>query len=166
MTTNADLAKQVAQLVDLESVVVRNADLDASFDPLDLPDQLTLESEYRCAHALGESLEGRRRVNVTIEFKFACRSIQQGELGDAVFSLTATFLLMYVLRRDESIDPECFVHFANLNGPYNAWPYWREFVQSAANRAGLPGVVIPLFRPPVKELKDAEQSTDSSSPAT
>ncbi|MFP3938530.1 MAG: hypothetical protein ACLFVW_09340 [Phycisphaerae bacterium] len=36
--------------------------------------------------------------------------------------------------------------FAQVNGPYNAWPYWREYVQNAVTRMGLPSLVVPVFR--------------------
>jgi hypothetical protein len=158
VTTNADLAKQVGRLVDLESVVVRSADLDATFDPVNLPDQLTLESEYRSTYSLDTFPDGRKRVNVIIEFKFQCSSpeAEDGEPGEPALTLTSTFLLVYALNADVDIEAECFTHFANLNGAYNAWPYWREFVQSATTRAGLPGVIVPLFRPPVREMRDED----------
>jgi preprotein translocase subunit SecB len=36
--------------------------------------------------------------------------------------------------------------FAKTNGMLNIWPYWREYVQSATLRAGLPPLTLPLFR--------------------
>jgi len=36
--------------------------------------------------------------------------------------------------------------FAQTNGIFNAWPYWREFAQNMAARMGLPSLVIPVFR--------------------
>jgi hypothetical protein len=36
--------------------------------------------------------------------------------------------------------------FAKTNGMLNVWPYWREYVQSATLRAGLPPLTLPLFR--------------------
>jgi len=36
--------------------------------------------------------------------------------------------------------------FARTNGIYNAWPYWREFVQNMIARMNLPPLVIPVFR--------------------
>ncbi len=36
--------------------------------------------------------------------------------------------------------------FASLNGVFNAWPYFREFLQSATTRMGLPQFVLPVFR--------------------
>ncbi|MCG3190805.1 MAG: hypothetical protein DIJKHBIC_00025 [Thermoanaerobaculia bacterium] len=41
-----------------------------------------------------------------------------------------------------------FQAFANLNGKLNAWPYFREFVQSSSARMGLSPVVVPVFRVP------------------
>jgi len=37
-------------------------------------------------------------------------------------------------------------HFAETNGLYNAWPYWREFVQNTAARMSLPGLTVPVLR--------------------
>lgn len=164
MTTNADLAKEVAKLVQLEAVVVRKADLDAAFDPLDLPEELSLENAYRCAHSLSNGANERQRIDVTIEFDFNCRRPSEGGDGEIAVSLTATMLLIYSMKAGADIKAECFDHFANLNGVYNAWPYWREFVQSATARAGLPGVVVPVFRPPVRELEaGATMSTECTS---
>lgn len=38
--------------------------------------------------------------------------------------------------------------FARYNATYNAWSYWREFVQSMSNRLGLPAITIPIFPVP------------------
>jgi len=36
--------------------------------------------------------------------------------------------------------------FASLNGVFNAWPYFREYLQSVTTRMGLPPFVLPVFR--------------------
>jgi hypothetical protein len=36
--------------------------------------------------------------------------------------------------------------FAEVNGTYNVWPYFRELFQSTITRMGLPPVVVPLYR--------------------
>lgn len=38
--------------------------------------------------------------------------------------------------------------FADFNSTFNAWPYWREFVQSMTARMGLPSVIIPVLPVP------------------
>jgi preprotein translocase subunit SecB len=54
--------------------------------------------------------------------------------------------------------------FAEVNGVYNAWPYFREAVQTITQRMDLPAVVLPVFRvpqaPPSKPSPTAQQ-TDS-----
>lgn len=39
-----------------------------------------------------------------------------------------------------------FLAFANINGLYNAWPYFREALQSTAARLGFPPVVLRVHR--------------------
>ena len=36
--------------------------------------------------------------------------------------------------------------FAQANGTFNLWPYWREFVQSTSTRMGLPALTVPSYR--------------------
>jgi len=64
-----------------------------------------------------------------------------------VVMINASFLLTYDYK-DEFVGfpDEAFKKFAEMNGMYNAWPYWREFVQNATVRMGLPSLTIPVFR--------------------
>jgi preprotein translocase subunit SecB len=55
-------------------------------------------------------------------------------------------LLLYNIKSFEGLDEKAFMSFAELNGTYNAWPYWREFVQNITNRMQLPTLTIPVFR--------------------
>lgn len=43
--------------------------------------------------------------------------------------------------------------FAKVNGVFNAWPYFREAVQSATLRMGLPPVILPVYRVPAAPSK-------------
>lgn len=62
-------------------------------------------------------------------------------------SIHASFLLRYDFNDGfEKYPEEAFKSFAEMNGVFNAWPYWREFVQSATIRMGLPALTIPVFR--------------------
>jgi preprotein translocase subunit SecB len=58
------------------------------------------------------------------------------------------FTLRYALSPSLDATEEHFKHFANLNAVVNAWPYYREAVQSCVARMGLPTLVLPLFRLP------------------
>ena len=61
-------------------------------------------------------------------------------------SIETSFELQYRLPEGFRVDPDTLTTFAETNGIYNAWPYWREFVQSTFARMGLPPVVLPLLR--------------------
>ncbi len=47
---------------------------------------------------------------------------------------------------DDSLNEDALTEFGQHNVPFNVWPYWREVVQSAASRMGLPRIVLPPFR--------------------
>jgi hypothetical protein len=46
----------------------------------------------------------------------------------------------------EAVNDALRTLFAGLNGVFNAWPYFREFLQSATTRMGIPQFVLPVFR--------------------
>jgi hypothetical protein len=60
--------------------------------------------------------------------------------------IDASFLLAYKIENFNGLTKKAFELFANINGIYNAWPYWREFVQNSIVRMGLPSLSIPVFR--------------------
>ena len=66
---------------------------------------------------------------------------------DVLLSVTATFTAVYSIPEPSSHSPDDLQCFARLNGTYNVWPYWREPVHTMGSRAGLPGLVVPVFRP-------------------
>ena len=61
-------------------------------------------------------------------------------------SIEATFVLTYSAESFEDLSDENLQAFATTNGVYNAWPYWREYVQSTVTRMGFPPIVVPVFR--------------------
>jgi len=60
--------------------------------------------------------------------------------------LRATAELVYAKKHDAAISDADLDEFAKVNAPFNAWAYWREFVQSSLARLNLPSIAIPLFR--------------------
>ncbi len=63
-----------------------------------------------------------------------------------VLVITASFELEYRAERLREFSEEALLAFAQTNGVFNAWPYWREFVQSTTARMGTKPIVVPLFR--------------------
>jgi len=58
----------------------------------------------------------------------------------------ANFMLVYKANNLKGLSENNFNAFGNTNGIYNAWPYWREFVQNTIARMSLPPLTIPVFR--------------------
>ncbi len=86
--------------------------------------------------------------------KFHFEAFTESKAQKPVILIDASFLLAYKIENFEGLTQKGFEQFANLNGIYNAWPYWREFVQNTIVRMGLPSLSIPVFRivePPKKK---------------
>jgi hypothetical protein len=65
---------------------------------------------------------------------------------DVYASVKATFELAYKIPENFVVERKDLQSFANLNGVFNAWPYFREFIQSTFTRMNFPLVVLPLLR--------------------
>jgi hypothetical protein len=76
--------------------------------------------------------------------------------NDPTLEIRAEYWLLYSLSNTEGLREENFRAFADLNGVYNVWPYWREYVQSTVARMGMPPLPIPVFRP--LDLRPSEKS--------
>jgi preprotein translocase subunit SecB len=64
----------------------------------------------------------------------------------ALVTVKATFELEYRIPEDLAVTAGQLEAFAGLNGMFNAWPYWREFIQAMTSRMGLPPLVLPVYR--------------------
>lgn len=60
--------------------------------------------------------------------------------------IEATFLLQYRLASTAGLRKENVEAFGELNGVFNVWPYWREYVQSMTTRMGLPSLTMPSLK--------------------
>ena len=63
-----------------------------------------------------------------------------------VVSIKAAFELRYSLPKELKVSHAQLNTFARINSVFNAWPYWREFVQSMVARMNLPTLTLPVFR--------------------
>lgn len=60
--------------------------------------------------------------------------------------MTAGFALQYLLPNASDVSDEVLEEFARVNGAFNAWPYFREYLQSTSARMNLPPLVLPVLR--------------------
>jgi hypothetical protein len=168
MPTNLELARPISGNVEIGSVNLRSADVSSHIDPVNgAPDDIFLQQNFR---AWGEVRRGEDdapdSIIVSVELHFEAAKTPPSPDSDAapVFSLAATYVLVYTLKEAAEINALALQAFAELNGPYNAWPYWRELVHTVTGRVGLATIVIPVFKLPVREMPIEDQ--DAPRPET
>jgi hypothetical protein len=79
---------------------------------------------------------------------------RQGASPEDLFvRIDARFALTYSIGSQDGLTDENYYAFGQRNGVYNAWPYWREFVQSTTVRMGLPPLTLPVYRIGISKLQ-------------
>lgn len=143
---------------------VRLSELTAAGNP---PDEGVRNASVEIAHSA--KVKDRTGDRFMVTATITVRMTRQGRgkravhRGPTTLSLQATFDLLYELPKTKDFSAAALSHFANVNGVYNAWPYWRELVQSITVRMGLPPVVLPVFRIP---RRDGNSQPSVHSPST
>ena len=155
MPSNVERASLVSRDVQIESVTLTDTRLKTTLHTIDQPAGFRLGNWFRCRHEL--RAPDPDRLFVYVELKFEANPEGEPDPGGHVVDLSATFLATYRLGGASAYPRDALQYFADLNGTLNVWPYWRELVQSFASRAGLPGVVVPVFRPKVQQIPEQKE---------
>lgn len=69
------------------------------------------------------------------------------EGSDNYLLIEAEFLVIYSIQSFDDLSEDNIDAFADKNGLYNCWPYWREYVQSMTTRLGVSALTLPPYRP-------------------
>jgi hypothetical protein len=155
--TDFALAIKVSDRVELESVML----VDCHCRQLRF---IKAESRAFDINYSAESSMDTEAKRIIVLAKFKWEGFEADSKEKKQFAtIEASFLLMYSAPSLEGINQENVEMFGNLNGIYNAWPYWREFLQNSISRMCLPPLTAPVFRlfPPKKD-ESATQKTESS----
>jgi preprotein translocase subunit SecB len=86
-----------------------------------------------------------RLIEVLPHFTLVAKS--RVDADDEQLRIEALFVLQYEIDSFQGLQKSNIEAFGELNGLYNVWPYWREYVQATTVRMGLPALTIPVFRP-------------------
>jgi hypothetical protein len=149
----------ISRQVELHSVSLYKAELVSHVDPLDPPEEIQLKQSYRARYELQKRHSKYLFVYVDLNFAASERTEEEASIDRLV--LDATYLLVYTLKAEAEKPEDALQHFAELNGTYNVWPYWRELVQTVTGRVGLAAIVVPVFRPEGRQIKDPPQDETS-----
>ena len=91
---------------------------------------------------------------IIVQVKFSmCAVPEDGKQDEKVVEIDAVWELTYSYPKGKKLSKEALGEFGKYNGVFNAWPYWREFVQNSVLRMGLPSLTVPVFRIPQPEPK-------------
>ena len=105
----------------------------------------TLRGEHRIEEVAYEVDRGRDLIVVSPRFSFRAHDSEADDPGP-LLEIDCRFGLEYGAPGAGDFEAANLEAFANTNGVFNAWPYWRELVQNTAARMGVPGIVLPVFR--------------------
>ena len=102
--------------------------------------------------------EEEKTLVATVQLLTEMTPSRDEESGEPVLSVEAAFDLAYEVDVEKLGDiddrEDAFRAFAAVNSMYNAWPYFREYVQTAIARMGLPPHIIPTYRVPRRTSDD------------
>lgn len=138
-----ELTGQVARQVQIESVnlvelVCRNNASSDSEQKL----EVSVEAETSTVY---DSAEEKLVVNAK------CVMDARPDGGEIAVRIAATFAVVYRLPVSDEFTQDYYNAFAEINGLFNLWPYWRELVQSTTMRMGLPPLTLPVRRVPANK---------------
>lgn len=144
MNENVKAARPLIAVVQLEDIRLAEGKVASSVRSVEEAGEfdLTLDYKGRCTRPI----RGDRFV-VTTTMKFAVLRTSTERARPAV-SVNAKYELFYSVPEDFTATKKECDAFASVNGIYNAWPYFREFVQSGMQRMGLPPMTLPVYRVP------------------
>jgi hypothetical protein len=145
---NFKALSKVVKKADLESIFLARCTVWRSLD--------ALEYENVALEVVSEgSLLEQNKEHFIAKTSFSAKG--QPEEGEKeVASLESEYILTYSLKGREQVTTEDLEQFCHINAIYNAWPYWREFLQNMSNRMELPTLTLPLlkFRQEKKKKED------------
>ena len=133
---------QIVSVVEIDRVRLCEARFRSAVQPEKATRSISLNLKRR-VEIVNES-QGGGSFQVKVGFDLAMhRDDDEKELQAEI---RGVFELSYRLPKEAIFSSETLEAFANFNAVFNAWPYWREFVQASLTRMAMPPLTIPVFR--------------------
>ncbi len=126
-----DLATAIAPWTHIKQIRLVKSLIESK--PIDLVEPSSLQHTFDAATTMNQD-------GGTIDVH-AFLTVSAGDF----FRIDADFLLNYSIDKNIPISEELAAAFGKMNGIHNVWPYWREYVQSASTRVGIPPITLPLM---------------------
>lgn len=151
MAESTDLSRIIAS-VQIDDVRLREGRCRSFLGAASLPNEFLATSSHEAAVA--EECSEDAAFHISVRFLLKIRPAREGD--DVLAEVGAVFDLAYHVPKDEVFSSEEVEGFGQLNAVFNAWPYWREYVQTSLSRMAMPGLTVPLYRMPRRESANVE----------
>lgn len=136
-----DLSRIVAA-VQIENVRLCEASFRSPVRPSRVADAIDVKASH---DAVVAEMPGDDHLFL-VRTNFSMKVRSTGDEEELQAEIRSTFELSYRLSGGETFSPEELQVFAQVNAVFNAWPYWREFVQASLARVSMPVLTVPVFR--------------------
>ena len=73
---------------------------------------------------------------------------------ESIVDVEASYVIHYETRDDFLVSDSQADSYARYNGVFNAWSYWREYVQASCARMGIPALPVPVYRQGMNSMVD------------
>lgn len=155
-----DLVAAVANKARIRGVAMREGSFHRNLNDDELPMCVSYEFDSK-----GSFDKENHKIQTHVFLAVSGTYEEDVESTDPPLFIRAEFVLDYSLDSMDDISDESLDAFIRINGVYNVWPYWREYVQSTTVRLGIPPLTLPLLTGDVlvkayEEEKAKERGTD------
>ncbi len=136
-----DLVQAVAKRVEIEQVQLLEASIKRGVLRDKPPGNVNI--------AFGASAEldhVRERILVPVRLTLTARYDDATPEEPDSLRIDVVFVVGYRVSPGPTLTKVQLREFGQLNGVFNVWPYWREFVHSTTSRMGLPALIMPSFK--------------------
>lgn len=140
-----DLSK-IISVVQIEEIRVCEASCRSLVRPVDIAESVGEMTSIDVD--VVKKPEGDGLLLIRTQFNLEIRGGGEGELQAEVRGI---FELSYQVPADEKFSSDELKGFGKVNAVFNAWPYWRELVQSSLARMSMPVLTVPVHRLPSNE---------------
>jgi hypothetical protein len=137
------LAAKVSDQIQIREIILSKSSLSRT------PDANTNDPDFEMNLEIPSYGAAKNEPNLLLSVlvNFRLRGHKSGSpVGEPAVEIDATYVILYTIATFDGIDQENLDAFAGLNGIFNAWPFWREYVRDISAKMGLGSITIPVYR--------------------
>ena len=136
----ADLSR-IVSVVKIENVRLYEGNCRSFVRPLETAEAVQVQLSH--THSIVESGDDELLL---IRVSFSLEVHEESDEKKMQAEIHGIYELSYRVPSKGNLSAEELDEFGRVNAVFNAWPYWREYVQASLARMSMPSFTIPVFR--------------------